>query len=333
MQLTYPLTFDLMGLTRNLLWGGGKLKRLVPNYPEDTPLAEIWVISDRPEDGRIGMVSNGPLAGVSLTELMAWSPSELLGKVKPMNGKFPLLIKFLDTNDAFSLQVHPDDSAAKELNAESKTEFWAFLAGTDPGTYATAGLKHGVTREHFEQTLRSGDDLAPLLHTVPVRDGDCLYVRSGRIHSMSKGALIYEVQENSNTTYRVFDWNRIDVKTGKPRALHVDNAIVSIDFHDFEPNLQKPCIRRDAGATVEELVDTPYFTIERWTTSTIVNHRPAEHGSFEVLTVLEDSAEVSANNEMAQLSKFGTSLIPAAAGTYCVKPKTTVTYLRTFVRA
>lgn len=332
MQLNYPLTFDLMGLTRNLIWGGSKLKRLVPDYPTEAPLAEIWLVSDRPEDGRVGMVTNGPLAGVTMTELLAWFPNELLGSVKPMNGKFPLLIKLLDTNDAFSLQVHPNDVAAKKLNAESKTEFWAFLDGTDEGAHATAGIKQGVARDIFDSTLRSGADLTPLLHTIALQPGDALHVPAGRLHSMSKGALIYEVQENSNSTYRVFDWNRIDGKTGQPRALHIDEAIASIDFTDVEPTLQAPKKRQQPGATVEQLVDTPYFTIERWTPTEPAIHRQTSGQSFEVITMVEGEATISGGGQNVHLGQFGTTLLPAALKEYSLKHAGGCVFLRTFVR-
>lgn len=332
MQLDYPLTFDLSTLWRDYLWGGSKLKALLPTYPADQPLAELWIVSDRPDEERVGVVANGPLRGTSLRNLMTTCADELLGALQPINGRFPVLIKLLDPAQPFSLQVHPTPKVAAKLGGEAKPEFWTFLPGTAATTRLVAGLKHGVTRTMFESILRGGGDLEPLLQELRPSVGDSLYIPAGRVHSCGAGALIYEVQTNSDTTYRIFDWNRVDAKTGQPRVLHIDEALASIDFFDIEPGLESPTRRTEQGATVDTLVDTPLFTVERWTTSQQVHHEPASHQSFEIVTVIEGSASVSGGGEAVTLAQLGTTLLPASVPGYSIDPTGETVYLRTFVR-
>lgn len=332
MDRLYPFTFDPDELTQDQLWGGSKLKHLVPGYPNHQPLAELWVVSDRPEDDRVGRIANGPLAGTTLRDLMEHRSTELLGKVAPVDGKFPLLIKFLDAKQRLSLQVHPPVELAAVLGGEPKTECWTMLEGTDSGAAIIAGLKPDVTQAQFESTLRSGGDLEPLLHTIQPQPGECMFLPSGRLHAIDAGCLIYEVQQNSNTTYRVFDWNRVDARTQQPRALHVEQALQSIDFTDVEPTLQQPVRRQESGSVVETLVDCPYFTLERWTTNQMQTYNPSINGSFDVITVLNGNATITANGQPVDLGEFGTALLPAALEHHELRPSGEVTYLRTYVR-
>lgn len=333
MQLNYPLTFDLTTLTRDYLWGGDRLKPFVPGYPADQPLAEIWVVSDRPEEDKIGRIANGPLTGTTLRELMKSRPNELLGRVQAINGKFPLLIKFLDVAQRFSLQVHPPKVVAEELGADTKPECWILLPGTANGGRFYAGLRKGVSRKMFEDALRSGNDLKPLLHTVVPNEGDCLNIPAGRLHSALEGTFVYEVQTNSNTTYRVSDWGRLDPKTGQPRAIHIEEALQSINFDDIEPTVETPIARIEQGAQVELLVDTPDFVIERWTVDEPVTLSPSKQGSFDVVTVVSGQLEVQGGGETVTLDQFGTALLPAALTEYSLKHATPCVFLRTFVRS
>lgn len=332
MQPLYPLTFDLAQLTRDYLWGGSTLKPLVPDYPANQPLAELWVVSDRPKEDRVGTIANGPLAGTTLRQLVQTRSDELLGHVAPVNGKFPLLIKLLDPTQAFSLQVHPPEVVAAEFGHESKTEAWVCLPGTQPTATVVAGLKPGINRSQIERALRTGADLEPLLHHLPVRPGDCLFVPAGRLHSASAGCLIYEVQTNSNTTYRVFDWNRIDPSTGQPRALNITGALRSIDWSDVKPTLATPTIRTEQGAMVETLVDCPLFTLERWTISEETVHSPETARSFDVITPVDRSVTIHSISSVLPLKPLMTALLPASLMTYSIVPSGLTTYLRTFVR-
>ena len=229
--MLYPLTFH--PIFKERVWGGRRLEQLYRKpLPPTVPIGESWEISDRPGDASV--VANGPLAGKDLHWLMENHRAELLGKSPSLGGRFPLLIKILDAQDKLSLQVHPPAARAVELGGEPKTEMW-FIADAAPGAELFVGLKRGVSRPEFESKLRSGK-VAECFHRVPVHTGDAMFLPSGRVHAIGAGLLIFEVQQNSDTTYRVFDWNRVGLD-GKPRALHIPESLASIDFDDYEPSL------------------------------------------------------------------------------------------------
>lgn len=203
------------------------------NLPDaTTPFGEAWTISDRPEAQSV------TADGLSLHELWTNHREEVFGKalLASPSPTFPLLMKILDACDDLSIQVHPPASMAEALKGEPKTEMW-FIAHADPGAKIYAGLKPGVTRAAFELALQNGT-VAEVVHVIEARTGDCLFIPSGRVHAIGAGLLIYEIQQNSDTTYRVFDWNRVGLD-GKPRALHIQESLQSIDFADFEPQVQQ----------------------------------------------------------------------------------------------
>src|SRR5205085_418939 len=160
--------------------------------------------------------------------------AELLGEVKTHQGRLPLLIKILDAQEKLSLQVHPPPEKAAELGGEPKTEMW-YITDAAPGAELYVGLKKGVTREELEQKIQAGT-VAQCFHRITVKAGDAMFLPSGRVHAIGAGLVLFEIQQNSDTTYRVFDWNRLGLD-GKPRALHVPQSLASINFEDFEPPL------------------------------------------------------------------------------------------------
>jgi mannose-6-phosphate isomerase len=161
----------------------------------------------------------------------------VFGANLPNTPRFPLLFKLLDCQDRLSVQVHPPPEVAPRFNGEPKTEMWYLMATLlDSDLYA--GLKRGVTREQFEDALHRGR-VADLIHRIPTRAGEAFFIPSGRIHAIGAGNVIFEVQQNSDTTYRVFDWNRLGLD-GKPRALHLDESLASINFDDPEPGSSNP---------------------------------------------------------------------------------------------
>jgi mannose-6-phosphate isomerase len=252
----YPLTFH--PIFKERVWGGRNLERLYKkNLPPGAPIGESWEISDRPGD--VSVVANGPLAGKHLHWLMENHARELLGSAKPATGnRFPLLCKILDARDKLSLQVHPPAHKAAGLGGEPKTEMW-FIADAAPGAELFVGLKRGVTRPEFEKKIRSGE-VADCLHRIPVRAGDAMFLPSGRVHAIGAGLVIFEIQQNSDTTYRVFDWNRVGLD-GQPRELRVAESLASIDFSDFEPALVQG---KFAGKEIRTrpLVTDPLFDVE-----------------------------------------------------------------------
>ena len=214
------------------VWGGralhNALGRALPAGGQ--PIGESWEIVDRPEAQ--SHVASGPWAGRMLRDVIERETAAVMGPQWDAQKPFPILVKWLDARERLSLQVHPPAAVAKKLGGEPKTENW-FVSEAAPGAALIAGLKRGVTRAQFEVALRGGD-LEKLVHRFPVNRGESLFVPSGRLHAIDAGLLILEIQQNSDTTYRVYDWGRVGLD-GKPRALHVAESLQSIDFNDFEP--------------------------------------------------------------------------------------------------
>jgi mannose-6-phosphate isomerase len=254
--MLYPLTFRPIFKPRP--WGGRNLERLFgKSLPPGVPVGESWELSDRPGD--VSLITNGPWAGRDLHGLVEQRRDEVLGEAPLQNGRFPLLIKILDAQEVLSVQVHPPPHRAAALGGEPKTELW-YVAHAEPGAALFAGLKRGVTRAEFERRLREGT-VAECIHRIPVRAGDALFLPSGRVHALGAGLVIFEIQQNSDTTYRVFDWNRVGLD-GKPRALHIAEALASIDFNDFEPTLLPQEHRSEGRVQHRPLVEHALFCVE-----------------------------------------------------------------------
>jgi mannose-6-phosphate isomerase len=234
------------------IWGGSKLAELFgKNWPPNKQIGESWEIVDRPEAQSV--VANGPLKGKTLHELWSQQRKEVFGDV-PSAPRFPLLIKLLDAQEKLSLQVHPPETIAAKLGGEPKTECW-YVAAAESDAKLFAGFRRAITREQFEKSLRAGS-AADHVHTIRVKRGDAMFLAAGRFHAVGAGNVLVEVQQNSDTTYRVFDWNRVDSATGKPRQLHVDQALACIDFNDVAPKLIE--------AEGELLVKHELFEIRKW---------------------------------------------------------------------
>lgn len=256
--MLYPLTFQ--SIFKERVWGGRSLEQLYNKpLPPGPPIGESWEITDRPGD--VSVIANGSLAGKDLRWLMEHHAPELLGAARPLNGRFPLLVKILDARETLSLQVHPPAGKAAQLGGDPKTELWHITAAT-PGAELFVGLKRGVTRTEFERRIQDGT-VAECFHRVPVRAGDTMFLPSGRVHALGAGLVLFEIQQNSDTTYRVFDWNRVGLD-GKPRELHVAQSLASIDFEDFEPELVQSAFAGKSGVSSRVLVRDSLFTAEEW---------------------------------------------------------------------
>ena len=254
--MLYPFTFK--PIFKERVWGGRRLETLFNKaLPPGQPIGESWEISDRPDDASV--IANGPLAGHDLHWLMQHHERDLLGAARSQAGRFPLLIKILDALDTLSLQVHPPAAKAAALGGEPKTEMW-FLADAAPEACLHVGLRRGVTRADFERRVGDGT-VAECFHRLPVCAGDAMFLPSGRVHAIGAGCVIFEIQQNSDTTYRVFDWNRFGLD-GRPRATHVQESLASIDFEDFEPALLPHSAVSEQAARVRPLVQYPLFRVE-----------------------------------------------------------------------
>ena len=245
-----PLVFQPIFQER--IWGGRKLAELFgKNLPPGKRIGESWEIVDRAEAQSV--IANGPLQGKTLHEIWAQHRNEIFGDI-PDTPRFPLLIKLLDAEEKLSLQVHPPKSIAAKLGGEPKTECW-YVAAADPGAELFVGFRKSITRNEFEKSLRDGA-ATELVHAIRVKEGDAMFLPAGRFHGIGGGNVLVEIQQNSDTTYRVFDWNRVDQATGKPRQLHVDQAMECIDFNDVAPKLSEP--------KSELLAKHDLFEIEKW---------------------------------------------------------------------
>lgn len=258
-----PLVFQPLYMERP--WGARRLEYRFGRSLPAGKIGESWELVDRPEAQSV--VLDGTLAGKTLGELWASHRGEVFGEVSDAP-RFPLLIKVLDCAEVLSVQVHPPAHAAAALAGEPKTEMWHIIEA-EPGSSIFAGLKRGVTRDAFEAALRSGD-VASCLHAIPTKAGDTMFIPSGRVHAIGGGNLIIEVQQNSDTTYRVFDW-------GRPRELHIEQSLASIAFDDPEPGLAEP--------DGETLVACPHFRVRRVSLDAPRPVVPA--GTFAVVACLE----------------------------------------------
>ncbi len=265
-----PLVFEAFFMER--IWGGRRLEtRFRKRLPKGMLIGESWEIVDRPEAQ--SLVRDGPLRGRTLHELWMEDREEIFGDI-PDTARFPLVAKLIDAREELSLQVHPPSRVAKALGGEMKDEIWYVLDAV-PDAQIYAGLRRGVTRAQFEAALENST-VAELVHRIAVKGGDAIFMPSGRLHTMGHGILVAEIQQNSDTTYRVFDWNRVGTD-GEPRLLHVTEAMESIDFTDIEPDLIQP--------RGETLVSDSVFVVEKW--DLISEREAAPPGKFAILLCLD----------------------------------------------
>ncbi len=323
----YPLTFT--PVLKDYIWGGRNLERSFGRTLPPGIIAESWEIAGH-KDGT-AIVNNGRYAGKRLTEVHAELGLDLIGSRSQWaqeRGKFPHLIKLLDANSQLSVQVHPDDAyaLANEGNELGKTEMWVVLQA-EPGAEIILGVTKGTTPDLFRDAITEGN-LEPYLHRIPVKAGDVVCVPSRSIHAILEGLVIAEIQQNSNTTYRVYDWNRL--RDGKPRPLHVDKALDVINFEQVEPSLCAPKLVYDQdGMHRFRLCHNRYFVTERVEMEKGATFSGYGDGStLEIWGVIEGSAEI---NETS-LNSVQFTLLPAAIGAFTVTATSeSVTLLRTYV--
>lgn len=310
------------------IWGGRKLQTVLNKpLPATGNFGEAWEIYDFPpgfvSDAKEGAgwtsaeVADGPLAGNTLHSLMTEHAASLLGDAKPVSTpagpQFPLLLKYLDAREDLSIQVHPTaDYAAKHPDAHLKTECWIVLDAAK-GAKLYKGLKDGVTKDAFEKAIKAGN-VETLIDTVPAREGECHFLPSGTVHALGGGILIAEVQTPSDTTYRVFDFNRKE--NGKPRKLHVEESLANIDF---TPGV-KPPLPTSMKNLKEPLVDCEFF---KTITLKIAAHqlRPLPRGKMKLWMIADGTAKVRWSGGSMTLTKGQSVLFPAS-----MPPNATATF-------
>jgi mannose-6-phosphate isomerase len=303
MEKLYPLRFQ--PVYKNYIWGGNRIPKLYHRNQPDGIYAESWEISTHP-DGMTA-IANGPLAGRSLSDLLPEHKTALLG-TNVKGGDFPLLIKLIDARDVLSVQVHPNDGNAAAVGGQPKTEMWYFLEG-DGTAQIYCGLKPGIGKDGFLAAMENRT-FAEILQTIPVRKGEAVFVPGGRVHAIGAGCLILEIQQNSNTTYRIYDWDRVDA-SGKGRELHIEKALKVIDWNSGgDPRC------KGRGTTVQ---DCPYFRLDRFDL-TAAQTFPMSGKSFHALFVAEGSGTILWADGEEKLLPGQSWLVPAAQGGYTLRP-------------
>jgi len=294
-------------LYQERVWGGRGLEtalgRALPPARDGSgtaPIGESWEIVDRPEAQSVAR--GGCFDGLTLREAIVQRGAKLMGPHWPVERAFPILVKWLDCRERLSLQVHPPASVAAALQGEPKTENW-FIADCAAGSQLIVGLRRGVTREEFERAAKNGT-LENCVNRFPVGRGDSILVRSGQIHAIDAGNLILEIQQNSDTTYRVYDWGRVGLD-GKPRQMHLAQSLQSIKWDDFEPSP----LRAERKAAV--IADASEFRIRRVPLARGECLRIAGGEQARILSVVEGSAR-DAGRDLAR----GDNVVLPWAGTF-----------------
>jgi mannose-6-phosphate isomerase len=296
-----------------MVWGGRRLERYLGRpLPGSDSIGEAWMLSA--QSLHVSRVVDGPWAGQPLTDLWLRCAEELTGRPGPQLRPFPLLLKYLDCQELLSIQVHPNDQIAAELRPGEfgKTEAWIILEA-DPTARIYAGLARGTTREQLEQHLAAGT-VAECLHRFVPRPGDCLFLPAGTVHAVGGGVLMAEVQQSSDATFRLFDWNRLGAD-GLPRALHTQEALRSIDWSagPVRPSEGRPLKDLPEGVSGRRLVDCPFFAIDRFDLSAPLQlPYPKE---LSIWMVLEGAVRLTgpASGESRTLSRGQVVLVPATA--------------------
>lgn len=305
--MLYPLKFA--PLFKERIWGGDLLgSKMNKKLPKGKVIGESWELSAVPGD--ISVVANGKLAGNNLEELVEVYMGDLVGdKVYEKFGlQFPLLIKLIDAQDALSIQVHPDDQLAMERhNSYGKTEMW-YIVDCEPGANLCLGFKGTVTKEDYKSHVADGT-LSEIITRVPVKPDDAFFIPAGAIHAIGKGIIVAEIQQTSDITYRVFDWNRVDDQ-GNPRELHTELAVDAIDY---TPGGKYDVTQRPVANQSVQLVECPYFTTNLVEVAGTVERDYLKLDSFVIYMVLSGEMTLTwENGKKDTLSKGETVLVPAS---------------------
>ncbi len=305
MNQLYPLKFK--PIFKDKIWGGDKIKSVMGmDYGSLPNCGEAWIVSGVENDS--SEVTNGFLAGNELNELVEVYMGELVGEsnFERFGNEFPVLVKILDARDWLSVQVHPDDQLAEERGlGRGKTEMW-YVLDAEPGSELISGFSKSISKEEFQQRINSGT-IKEVMNYEEVKKGDLFFMPAGRVHALGPGILLAEIQETSDTTYRIYDWDRTDDK-GNPRALHIEESIDAIDYTKSE-EAKSPYTKKQKGTT-------PLVKCEHFTTSLIEVSEPIAKDysaldSFIILICLEGAVRIESEAGVEILTKGETILVPA----------------------
>ncbi len=318
METFYPLRFN--PVYKDYPWGGSRIPKRYNRKQAKGVIAESWEISTHP-DG-LTEIANGPLTGKTLADLLPKHKTVLLG-TNVLGNDFPLLIKLIDARDTLSIQVHPNETNAAAVNGEPKTEMWYFLAD-DKSAQVYCGFKPGVDREIFLQAMEN-KTLSKILRTIPAKIGEAVFVPAGCVHAIDKGCLILEIQQNSNTTYRIDDWGR--TTNGMARELHLNQALQVIDWGNNKNPRCTPSPFEEAGVQGLEIKRSSYFRLDRFELTT---EQPISMSgeSFHAVFIPEGTGSISWSGGEEILTSGQSWLIPAALGDYTIRPENALMLLR-----
>jgi mannose-6-phosphate isomerase len=320
-QALYPLRFEPIFQYR--LWGGRRLASLVSAALPDGPVGEAWLLSDR--DDFASQVANGSLTGRTISQMMRAFPEQMMGNLAGRFPRFPLLLKFLDVREMLSVQVHPGYLLPGQLpkSEVAKTEAWVVLdAGKDSRVYA--GLKPGVTPDSLRQSV-SNDTLVDQLNCLVPRRGDGIFIPAGTVHALGCGVVVFEIQQNSDTTYRLYDWGHVDTKTGKPRALQVDQALACVNFGKSAAGLTKPVQQTVGLVDREKFFDCDAF--ELWRLRGDSPFQVGAAGLPRVLVCIDGGGTIEHEGATYAIGKGEAWLLPAIVGPCAFRPAGAVNLL------
>lgn len=295
------------------VWGGQKLKTV---FNKDIPYdhtGESWEIACH--DNGQSVAANGPFAGMTLKDILLKNGKKVIGKGFKEGDKFPLLLKFIDAKDDLSVQVHPDDAyaGANEQGELGKSEAWVVLEA-EPGASLIVGLKEGTTKEAFSKALEAGN-LAAVLNRLEVAPGDVIDIPSGLIHAIGTGVLLAEIQQNSDTTYRVYDWNRVGLD-GKSRELHIDKSLDVIDFEGrHATGKTEGTTTQGEGYTHTHYVTNDYFALER--VDVHRRYKTERKSDFEIYSVLTGGGQITGDFAPIEIKKGDSLIVPYETAEYC----------------
>jgi mannose-6-phosphate isomerase len=318
----YPLKFEPIYQYR--IWGGRRLADLVSRpLPPNDPIGEAWILSDR--DDHPSKVTDGSLKGKTITELLEVAGEQIYGRELLAHFKrFPLLLKFLDAQKVLSVQVHPSEAKKQYIppGESAKTEAWVVLQKGDEGRIY-AGLKPGTTEHTLRQSLAKhtvGDDLASFKPEL----GESVFIKAGTVHTL-QDLVVFEIQQNSDVTYRLYDWDRVDEKTGKPRDLQVEEAMACIDFNQVNIGPVKPVVKEEGSVLREKIFDSDKFILWRLTAESAF--KVGKDTVPRILVGIDGEGEVSYDSSHYKLSKGDVMLLPAVVGECEFSPKGKVVIL------
>jgi mannose-6-phosphate isomerase len=311
----YPLRFEPIYQYR--LWGGRRLSDLLTApLPGEGPIGEAWVLSDR--EDHPSRVADGPLKGQTIAQLLDQFPEQVMGKLAGRFRQFPLLLKFLDAREMLSVQVHPPDTRTDLLppGETGKTEAWVVLeAGPESRVYA--GLKPGSTEAVLRRAL-ANRTVADHLASFTPKAGDCVFLPAGTVHALGGGVVVFEVQQNSDVTFRLYDWGHVDARTGQPRALQIDQALACIDFAEGTAGLVAPVVETATPVERERLFDCEHFRLWRLRGQTPFPVGAA--GAARVLVCIGGAGRIVHGGVAYAVGKGEVWLLPAAIGACSFQP-------------